>query len=181
MQELSDVRRVWRYQKGNQNPYIEEEQTTQWPKEKVQKDKQRSTKHTHKTKDRVTRTPIETRCELRCSGRVSISCSTSGTRRVTNVVRYRWNHVASLLSVAVSMLLLHVNSLLFFMWLLHVNCFVVFYVIATRELFCCFLCDCYTWIVFVVFSKQIQRIICSSSDTIITSWSFNWITCWLET
>jgi hypothetical protein len=35
---------------GNQNPYIEEEQTTQWPKEKVQKDKQRSTKHTHKLK-----------------------------------------------------------------------------------------------------------------------------------
>jgi len=25
---------------GNQNPYIEEEQTRQWPKEKVQKDKQ---------------------------------------------------------------------------------------------------------------------------------------------
>jgi hypothetical protein len=24
---------------GNQKPYIEEEQTTQWPKEKVQKDK----------------------------------------------------------------------------------------------------------------------------------------------
>jgi len=50
------LRRVWRYQRGNQNPYIEEEQTTQWPKEKVKKDKQRSTKHTHKTKDRVTRT-----------------------------------------------------------------------------------------------------------------------------
>jgi hypothetical protein len=33
---------------GNQNPYIEEEQTTQWPKEEVQKDKQRSTKHTNK-------------------------------------------------------------------------------------------------------------------------------------
>ena len=30
---------------ANQNPYIEEEQTTQWSKEKVQKDKQRSTKH----------------------------------------------------------------------------------------------------------------------------------------
>jgi hypothetical protein len=41
-------------QRGNQNPYIEEEQTTQWPKEKVQKDKQRSTKHTYKSKDRVT-------------------------------------------------------------------------------------------------------------------------------
>ena len=40
---------------GNHNPYIEE-QTTQWPNEKVQKDKQRSTKHTHKDKDRVTRT-----------------------------------------------------------------------------------------------------------------------------
>jgi hypothetical protein len=39
--------RVWRYQKDNHNPYIEE-QTTQWPKEKVQKDKQLSTKHTYK-------------------------------------------------------------------------------------------------------------------------------------
>jgi len=29
-------------------------------KEKVQKDKQRSTKHTHKTKDRVIRTPLKT-------------------------------------------------------------------------------------------------------------------------
>ena len=50
----TNLRRVWRYQKGNQNPYIEEEQTTQGPKEKVQKDKQLSTKHTHKTIDRVT-------------------------------------------------------------------------------------------------------------------------------
>ena len=41
------------------NPYIEEEQKTQWPKEKVQKDKHRSTKHTHKTKDRVTRTLLK--------------------------------------------------------------------------------------------------------------------------
>ena len=57
---------------GNQNPYIEEEQTTQWPKEKVQKDKQRSTKHTHKTKDRVLRTPVTTGGELGCSRRVSI-------------------------------------------------------------------------------------------------------------
>jgi hypothetical protein len=50
---------------GNQNPYIKE-QTTQWPKKKVQNDKQRSTKHTYKTKDRVTRTPIKTGGELRC-------------------------------------------------------------------------------------------------------------------
>jgi hypothetical protein len=36
---------------GNQNLHIEEEQTTQWPKEKVQEDKQRS-KHQNKTKNR---------------------------------------------------------------------------------------------------------------------------------
>ena len=35
-------------------------QQTQWAKEKVQKDKQRSTKHTYKTKDRVTRTALKT-------------------------------------------------------------------------------------------------------------------------
>ena len=52
-------RRVWRYQRGNQNPYIEEEQTTQWPKEKVQKDKQQSTQHTHQTKDQVTLSPLK--------------------------------------------------------------------------------------------------------------------------
>jgi len=51
---LTGRRRVWRYQRGNQNPYIEG-QTRRWPI-KVQKDKQRSTKHTYKTKDRVTRT-----------------------------------------------------------------------------------------------------------------------------
>jgi hypothetical protein len=36
-----------------------EKQTTQWRKEKIQKDKQWSTKHTYKTKDRVTRTPLK--------------------------------------------------------------------------------------------------------------------------
>ena len=70
---------------GNQNPYIEEEQTTQWPKEKVQKDKQRSTKHAYKTKDRVTRTPLKPGSELRCSGRVRSFYSTIGTRRVNLV------------------------------------------------------------------------------------------------
>jgi len=44
-----------------------EEQTTQLPKE-GQKDKQRTTKHTHKKKDRVTRNPLKTEVELRCSG-----------------------------------------------------------------------------------------------------------------
>ena len=45
-------------------------QLLSWPKEKVLKDKKRSTKHTYKTKDRVTRTPLKTGGELRCSGRV---------------------------------------------------------------------------------------------------------------
>ena len=53
-------RRALRYQRGYQNLYIEGEQTTQWPNEKVQKNKQLSTKHTHKTKDLVTRTPLTT-------------------------------------------------------------------------------------------------------------------------
>ena len=77
--------------KGNQNSFIEE-QTTQCPKENVQRDKQRSTKHTHKTKDRVTRTPLKTGGELWCSGRVSSSCSTSGTRRVNLVTNQMTSH-----------------------------------------------------------------------------------------
>ena len=40
------------------------------------KEKQRSTKHTHKTKDR---TPLKTGGELNCSRTVSSSCSTSDT------------------------------------------------------------------------------------------------------
>ena len=52
LEEFEDAKR------GNQNPWIEG-QTTQRPKEKGQKDKQRSTKHTHKTKARVTRTPLK--------------------------------------------------------------------------------------------------------------------------
>ena len=50
------------------------------------KDKGRPTKHTHKIKDRVTRIPQETGGELRSSGKVCSSYSTSDTRRV-NLVR----------------------------------------------------------------------------------------------
>jgi hypothetical protein len=38
---------------------------------------------TQKTKDQVTRTLLKTGDELRYTGRVSSSCSTSGTHRVT--------------------------------------------------------------------------------------------------
>jgi hypothetical protein len=51
-------------------------------KKKIQKDKQRSIKHTHKTKDLVT---LKTGGKIRCSGKVDSSCSTSGTRRVNLV------------------------------------------------------------------------------------------------
>ena len=55
---------------------------------------QRSTKHTYKTKDWVARTPLKTGGELRCSGRVGSSCSSSGTRHVnlvTNpVISHEW-------------------------------------------------------------------------------------------
>jgi len=84
---ISNYKKSLKIQRGNYNLYIEE-QTTQCANEKVQKDKQRSTKHTHKTKDRVTRTPLKTGGELGCSGRVCIFCSTSGIRRVYLVAMY---------------------------------------------------------------------------------------------
>jgi hypothetical protein len=58
------TRIVWKYQ----------EQTTQLPKEKVQRDKQRWRKITYKTKDRVTRTPIKTGDELMFSEGYKFLC-----------------------------------------------------------------------------------------------------------
>ena len=57
--------------KGQSESVNRRRTATQWPNEKVQKDKQRSTKHTYKTKDRATRTPLTTVGEHRCSGRES--------------------------------------------------------------------------------------------------------------
>ena len=63
-------------------------------KKKVLTDKQRSTKHTYKTKDQLARTPLKTGGQLKCSWRVSSSCSTVDTRRVnlvTNpVISHEW-------------------------------------------------------------------------------------------
>ena len=50
------LRRVWRYQRGNQNPYVEGEQTTQWPT--YTKGQTTINKIYIKTKDRVTRTSL---------------------------------------------------------------------------------------------------------------------------
>ena len=63
------------------------EQTTTWSKEIGEKDKQRSIKHTHQTKDRVTQTPLKTGREIICSGRVSGSWITTGTCRVNIIAK----------------------------------------------------------------------------------------------
>jgi hypothetical protein len=61
------------------------------------------TKYTHKTKDRVTRTPLKTGDELRCSGRVRGSCSTSevsirlGLQSMFLFVRVSSGHIVCLL------------------------------------------------------------------------------------
>jgi hypothetical protein len=67
-----EPRSVWRYQRGNQIPYIQEEQTTQWSKEKVQQYKQWSTKHYTENKKPQAN-----------ADKVSSSCSTYVTHRVT--------------------------------------------------------------------------------------------------
>jgi hypothetical protein len=83
-------------QKKNQNIYVnwciynllfnfQQKIEIQWPKKKGQNDKQQCKKHTHKTKDRETRTPLKSGGKPRCSWRVSSSYSISGTRR-TNLI-----------------------------------------------------------------------------------------------
>ena len=147
-----------RYQRGNQNPYIEE-QTIQWPKDtkgviriRISKNKQHNRQkipkggnqnpyieeehngqnndlqnNIHKTKDRVTRTPLKTGDELRCSGTVSSTCSTSSrVNLVTNPVishergkdrevfttsgTYPWSFVISLQS---TVLCIHISCLVY--------------------------------------------------------------------
>ena len=61
----TDNTMVKRQKNRHHNGQKTEEQTIQWSKEQVQKEKQRSTKHTRKPKDRVTRTPLKNGGELR--------------------------------------------------------------------------------------------------------------------
>jgi hypothetical protein len=73
-EEFEDTKEVIRIRISTKNRY-----TRKWSHEKVQKDKQRPKKHMHKTKDRVTRTPLKTGGRLGCSGRLRSYSSTSGT------------------------------------------------------------------------------------------------------
>jgi hypothetical protein len=72
-------------------------------KKKVQTDREPSTNHTHKTKDRVTRTQLKTGGEFRCSGRVGSFCSISDTRHVnlvTNaVISHEWGKDREVLTI----------------------------------------------------------------------------------
>jgi hypothetical protein len=90
---------------GNQNSYIEEEQTTQWSNDtkgrqsefvhRRRTDNTMAERKKYKTTNndlqnihikRVTRTPLKTEGELGCSGTVSRSCTTSDTRRINLVI-----------------------------------------------------------------------------------------------
>ena len=79
--------RIWRYQRGNQKRKSKKNR-----QHNGQKDKQRSTKHTHKAKDRVTRTSLNTGGELGCSVRGRSSRSSSGSRRVNLVTNPVLSH-----------------------------------------------------------------------------------------
>ena len=74
---------VWRYQREVIRIRISKKNRQR--NGQTKKYKQRSTKHTYKTKDRVRWTPLKTGDELRCSIRVGSSCFTSDTRRVNLV------------------------------------------------------------------------------------------------
>jgi hypothetical protein len=60
---IFQYRRVCKYQSGNQNPYIEEEQTTQWPKEKSTKG-QTTIYKTSTSNQRSSKTNLKTGDEL---------------------------------------------------------------------------------------------------------------------
>jgi hypothetical protein len=65
---LTIKRRVWRYQRGNQKPYIEEEQTTQWPKDRrtdnTMAKRQKNRQHNgQKTEEQTTQWPKDRRTD----------------------------------------------------------------------------------------------------------------------
>ena len=89
-EEFEDTKGVIRIRASQKN------RQNQWPKEKVQKNKKRSTKHTYKIKDRVVRTPLKTGSNFMCSGRVSSSYSTSDTHNhLLHRTTYRYCQNAS--------------------------------------------------------------------------------------
>jgi hypothetical protein len=68
----SSVRGVLRYQRGNQNPQIEEGQTTQLSKEKRTRGHNYLQNTTQKTAERAPQTPLKSGDELVCSGSAKV-------------------------------------------------------------------------------------------------------------
>ena len=83
--EFNNERRVQRYQSESESVYRRTDNT-------MIKRTNNDLKTYTKTKDRVTRTPLNTGDGLRCSGRVSSSFSASGTRRVNQVTNPVTSH-----------------------------------------------------------------------------------------
>jgi hypothetical protein len=75
-EEFKDTKGVIRIRKSKKNRQRNGQE---------KKDIQRSTKHTHKVKDRVSLTSLKTGGELKCTGMGSSSCSTGGTCRVITI------------------------------------------------------------------------------------------------
>jgi hypothetical protein len=84
-----------------------------------QKDKQLFTKHTYKTEDRVTRTPLKSGAELRCSGRVNSSFSMVMVMRSSDVWGRRC-HTSSKY-VVVNVNIIKLNQRTWWSWCKHRN------------------------------------------------------------
>ena len=88
----TEGRRAWRYQRGNHNPYISKNRQHNGQKKRYKRTNNDLENIMLKTKDQATQTPLKTGGELMCSGRVSSSCFTSGTRRVNLVTSLVISH-----------------------------------------------------------------------------------------
>ena len=98
-------------------PKGKSESVNRWRTEKngQQKKEKRTNniyKHTYKTKDRVTQTPLKTGDELMCSRRVSSFCSTSGTRRVNLVTNPVISHDLTRTWMRMKITVLYLRSIL---------------------------------------------------------------------
>ena len=88
---FSSVSKMWKVNGRRMPSNDKSSQAGEFKIDRTNNDLQNIT-HKNKNKDRVTRTILRIGGELRCSGRVSSSCSTSGTRRVTLVTNLVISH-----------------------------------------------------------------------------------------
>jgi len=77
--KMHDLRKDWRYQRAIQKPFTLKDRQNNGQKRKYKMTNTDVQNTTQKTKDRATRFPLKSVCEVRCSGRVSCSCSACGT------------------------------------------------------------------------------------------------------